>query len=67
MKMKKNKKILVYTCGIDWNNEVGQTCAEFFPTVKDLKKNRSCWSECGIVEIELVLNKWIKKQNFKYL
>lgn len=57
-----------YCCGVDWQHELGEASdlegkMPLYSTVKQLKEERSCWKECGIVEIHLELGKWVKKQN----
>lgn len=50
------KKIIAYICETDWNHEIDPDNAdppEFFSTIKRLKKNRTCWRECGIVQVEV--------------
>lgn len=57
--------IKVYMCGIDWQHELGQALGgnRVYASVEDLKQNRTCWKECGIVEVEVKLSKWIENQN----
>lgn len=58
----------LYACAVDWQHEIKE-CSDLngkvplYYTIKDLKKNRNCWKQCGIVEIELNLKRWVKKQN----
>jgi hypothetical protein len=55
-----------YMCGVDFQCEI-DPAVEFpivYSTIKALKKERTCWVQCGIVEVELNIKKWIKKQNF---
>jgi hypothetical protein len=58
---------LVYVCGVDWQHEIGEEMYKpdvvVYPSVKSLKKHRSCWKECGIVELEIKVNKWVEPQN----
>lgn len=51
-------------CGIDWQYECGPgvNSPTLYETIKALKKDRICWEECGIVEVELTLVKWKVKQ-----
>lgn len=57
----------VYVCGIDWQHEIGEEMAKpdvvVYPSVESLKKHRTCWQECGIVEIEMKVTKWVEPQN----
>lgn len=68
--MRKNKKgvKIVYACGVDWQHEINEAPdlegkMPLFSSIKELKKHRQCWDECGIVEIELTLKKWVEPQN----
>lgn len=67
--MTKPKKISKksYVCGTDWQHEI-EECndVKLFSSVKALKKARQCWKECGIVELQITLNKWIEEQDFDY-
>lgn len=43
-----------YICGTDITDvNLGATDVVIYPSIEELKKKRSCWEECGIVEIEL--------------
>lgn len=56
----KNKKVkpLGYICGTDPTDiHLGATDVVIFPTIKQLKKKRSCWKECGIYEVHLGVKK----------
>lgn len=59
----------VYACGVDWQHEIGEAPdiegnMPLYSTIEELKKDRTCWKSCGIVELTLTLNKWIEPQNF---
>lgn len=58
----------VYVCGVDWQHEIGEEMAKpdvvVYPSVESLKKHVSCWEECGIVELELKVIKWVEPQDF---
>jgi hypothetical protein len=66
---KSPRVVKVYTCGVDWQHEIGEVSDMIvYPSVASLKKHRSCWSECGIVELDVTLSKWIEPQDlFKNL
>jgi hypothetical protein len=53
-----------YVCGVDWQHEI-EECndVKLYSSVKALKKARSCWEECGIVELDIRVKKWIYPQN----
>ncbi len=64
--MKELVKIKVYTCGVDWQHELGEAAGgnRVYASIGDLKRCKKCWDECGIVELEISLYKWIEPQNF---
>lgn len=56
--MKKPKKIKAYICETDYNHEFDPDNAdppEFYSTIGRLKKDRTCWRECGIVQVEVTV------------
>lgn len=62
--MFKNTKTL-YACGVDWDHEIGEAPGlegkmPLYSSVEELKKNLSCWKDCGIVEVEINLKKWVE-------
>lgn len=57
-----NKKVKVYVCGVDWDYEMGECILHVYPSVKSLKKKRTCWKQCGIVQLEVRQSRIIKKQ-----
>ena len=47
-------KVVGYICGEDQTDiSLGATDVVIYPTVEALKKKRTCWKECGIVEVKL--------------
>jgi hypothetical protein len=53
-----------YVCGVDWQHEIGEcNDVKLFSSIKALKKARTCWEECGIVELEIKVKKWVEPQN----
>ena len=61
--MEKTKK--GYLCGIDFQHELCDDNAngvELFGSKEALKSNKSCWKECGILEVEIKPIKWIEPQ-----
>lgn len=59
--MSEDKKIF-YVCGVDWQHELGETKVMTYASVDQLKKEMKCTEECGIVELEAALVKWIMPQ-----
>ena len=45
--------LIAYVCGVDFQHEIGY-CDDivYYKTVEELKKIRTCWTQCGIVEVE---------------
>lgn len=59
---------IVYTCGVDWQHEIGEASylegkMPLYSSVKELKKKRTCWKSCGIVKLKIQLAEWIEPQN----
>jgi hypothetical protein len=57
-----------YACGVDWDHEMGEASdlegkMPLYSSIEELKEHRSCWTQCGIVEIKLELSKWVKPPN----
>jgi len=52
-----------YMCKVDFDWELG--CAmggnDIYPSIKDLKENRKCVSECGIVKVKITLEEVIQE------
>lgn len=58
----------LYICGVDWQHEIGEAHdlegkMPFYSTIKELKRDRRCWKECGILEVEVKEVKWRVKQD----
>jgi hypothetical protein len=55
-----------YLCGVDFQHELGEVMdsTPVYSSVEDLKRQRECWSDCGIVEVEVTLVKWVEPQDF---
>jgi hypothetical protein len=34
-----------------------------YSSVEKLKAKRTCWSECGIVELKVTLSKWVEPED----
>lgn len=56
-------KVKAYICTTDWNTELpmGNNDIKVFTTLNSLKANRTCWKECGIVEIEIIRKRTVLK------
>jgi hypothetical protein len=58
----------MYMCGVDWQHELCEAPdlegrAPLYSSVEELKRLRTCWEECGIVEVEIQVTKWVQKQD----
>ena len=60
--MKKTTKRKFYVCGVDWQEELGNTSIVFYKSKAALKRSRTCWISCGIVEVTMT-GKWAVKQD----
>lgn len=48
----KNKEVLGYICITDCTDlHLGAKDVIIYPTIVSLKKAKSCWMECGIIEV----------------
>lgn len=62
--------IIGYMCTTDYECELGLNLHgnKIYPSVESLKEHKSCWEECGIVEVKVVYSKTICDENYsKYL
>lgn len=59
--MQENKGKIGYLCSTDYEFELESAAGgvKIFSSINDLKKNRKCWEECGIIEVEIVQKKVI--------
>lgn len=51
-----NKKI-GYLCKTDYEYELENAAGgvKIYSSVEDLKKNKNCWEDCGIVKVEIIM------------
>lgn len=67
------KPMTVYVCGVFWQHEFQNWGSfssggeEIFLSVEDLKANKTCWKQCGIIEIEMQPKRWVVEQDFSKL
>ncbi len=59
--MKKSLKAYVCIATIDTDLHFGAPSITLYPSLKDLKAERSCWKECGIYELEIKVKRIVKK------
>jgi hypothetical protein len=57
--------VTAYMCGVDWECEIGQHChgVEIYRSIEDLRANKTCTHECGIVEVEVTIKKTVQPQD----
>lgn len=58
-----------YMCETDYRYELGEAPdlegkAPLYSSVEELKRLRTCWDECGIVEVEVKMTKQVLIGNF---
>jgi hypothetical protein len=48
-----------YMCKTEYYHELGSNthASQIFSSIESLKQHKECWSDCGIVEIEISLKK----------
>lgn len=55
-----------YICGTDITDiYLGANDVKIFSSIEALKKARSCWEECGIIELDLSKYKYVVDKNLK--
>lgn len=59
LKKQATRTVTGYMCMIDWDYELGNAPDgnKIYPSIEALKKEHSCWEECGIVEVTVSFNK----------
>ncbi len=58
----------LYACGVDWQHEIGEAGdlegkMPLYSSIEELKAQRTCWAECGIVVLELTEAEWAVAQD----
>lgn len=65
----KRKPVHGYICGTDWDTEIPWAPTVDLPIVyrsqAALKRERSCWRECGIVEVKVSYVRTVRKPRMK--
>lgn len=53
-------------CGTDWSTDLplGAQDIKIFTDLKKFKKSRTCYKECGIVQVEIIKKKSVLKGTF---
>lgn len=55
---------IMYMCMTDFDTEMGHSEVEMYPSVEQLKKERECVSECGIVEVNVKFSRVVQEPNY---
>jgi hypothetical protein len=58
---------ITYMCGINWQHDLlsGSRGVDVFPSEAAIRKNKGCIEECGIVEVEMRIRRWVQPQNLR--
>lgn len=51
-----------FMCGVDWQHELENSECEIFPTLEKCIDKKKCTHQCGIVEVEIKIVKWVSEQ-----
>lgn len=53
------RTITAYMCNVDADYHLGEDSGgtALYPSVDDLKRHRACWSQCGVVEVEVTIGR----------
>ena len=52
-----------FVCGVAWQHELGLTDVKIYPTADACKAGAKCSKDCGIVEVEIALARWVVRQD----
>lgn len=57
---------IAYMCGVDWQHHTlsDMRGTLVYPSISELKEGRPCVAECGIVEVEIKVRRWVQPQDF---
>jgi hypothetical protein len=64
MTKKKKSSRIGYMCQVDYDWELGEALGgtEVYCSVEDLKKERKCVKNCGIVKVKVTLEECVQKE-----
>lgn len=51
-----------FVCGVAWQHELGLTDVRVYPTAEMCKQRNKCTKDCGVVEIKISFERWVKRQ-----
>jgi hypothetical protein len=51
-----------YMCLTDYDHELESASGgcKIYPSITELKKNKKCWQDCGIIKVEVVIKERLK-------
>jgi hypothetical protein len=66
--LKDDDVVIVYLCGTDFQHHLlcDSSGTTVYPSVAALRRNKTCLDECGIVEIEIKVRRWVQPQNMPH-
>jgi hypothetical protein len=50
----------MYMCGTDYEHELGNIDVKLYDSISSLRRDRPCVEECGIVEVNVSLVRWVQ-------
>ncbi len=55
-----------YMCGVDFQLHLGEDSwpVKTYASVEELKAARRCWTQCGLVEVEVRVKSRVEPQDF---
>lgn len=59
---------IAYMCGTDFELSLvteKKSPTNIFSTVEAIKHHKNCTHECGIVEVDVTLRRWVSPQNLE--
>lgn len=65
--LKDGDTAIAYIDGVDWQHHLlaDGRGTKVFPSVEDIEIHKSCVGECGIIEVEIRVRRWVKPQNMQ--
>ena len=60
--------IIGYMCKVDFECELGGALGgnRVYPDIEDLRKQRPCVDQCGIVEVRVYATRIVQEENFDF-
>ena len=50
----------LFMCGTDYEHELGEIATQLYASVDELRAERKCLHECGIVAVRVELVEWVE-------